>query len=81
MSDQISAALPRRFRLIRDLDFSGVSGVGHVADGVQWPCGQVALMWLGEHGSLAVWDSLGSMLAVHGHGGSTGVEWVDPERR
>jgi hypothetical protein len=26
-----------------------------------------------------VWDSIESVVAIHGHGGATVVEWIDPE--
>jgi len=70
-------ASPMRFRLIRDEDVSGVSGVGHIADGVEWSSGRVTLQWEGERASLSHWDSLEDMLACHGHGGRTRVEWLD----
>jgi hypothetical protein len=62
---------PRLFRLERDADQSGVSGPGHVADGVVWADGTVTLRWFGAHASTVCWDSLGDAEAVHGHGGDT----------
>ncbi len=59
----------RRFRLVRDEDVSGVSGTGVVAEGVAFTTGKVVISWLSEHGSVVVWDSLESAIAVHGHGG------------
>lgn len=69
----------RRFYLKRLADVSGVSGVGRVADGVQWTDGQVTLHWRGARPSTSVWASMGDMLDIHGHGGSTVVEWLDEE--
>ncbi len=69
--------LPRRFLLQRHLDLSGISGTGHVADGVVWPDGTVALRWRTEHRSLAVYDSYADVEAIHGHGGSTDLVWID----
>ncbi|MFF4761774.1 hypothetical protein [Streptomyces sp. NPDC001292] len=67
---------PRLFVLRRDRDITGVSGVGDVADGVQWPDGTVVLRWR-ERPSTAMWDSLDVMLSVHGHDGATRVVWAD----
>lgn len=73
-----TGCLARRFHLVRDHDVSGVSGVGVVAEGVQFEDGVVVIRWCtGDHHSTVVWDSILDALAVHGHGGSTVVEWVD----
>lgn len=71
---------PRRFELHRDSDVHGVSGEGHVADGVLWHDGAVTLRWRGSHPSTANWDApngLEHATAVHGHGGRTRVVWLD----
>ncbi len=73
----IAEALPRRFHLARRVDVSGVSGVGWVAAGVQFPDGTVVMRWLTEHRSTVVWADLESAMRVHGHDGATVVEWVD----
>jgi hypothetical protein len=36
----------RRFELHRDEDATGISGVGKVAEGVQFSSGEVALKWM-----------------------------------
>lgn len=69
----------RRFDLIRHHDVSGVSGEGKVAEGVQFSDRTLALRWLGDHPATAVWPSLESVLAVHGHNGLTEVRWVDAD--
>jgi hypothetical protein len=69
----------RRFRLIRHQDVSGVSGTGPVAEGVQFTDGAVALRWYGDYPTTTVWDGIDSVIAIHGHGGATEVEWLDPE--
>lgn len=68
---------PRRFQLIRLFDVSGVSGIGVVAEGVQFDDGAVALRWKGDHPSTVAWDSIAAVLAVHGHHGATELEWLD----
>ncbi|TCO40953.1 hypothetical protein EV646_11644 [Kribbella antiqua] len=70
----------RRFRLIRHHDVSGVSGTGPVAEGVQFTDGAVALRWYGDYPTTTVWDGIESVIAIHGHGGATEVEWIDPEQ-
>lgn len=68
----------RRFALIRLADVSGVSGTGHIADGCRFSDGSVVLRWRNACPSTSVWPDLASMITVHGHGGSTVVEWLDP---
>jgi hypothetical protein len=77
--------VPRRFWLVRREDVSGVSGVGKVAQGVEWESGEVALHWSGSRSrpgvtSTATYKSADELLAVHGHEGSTVIEWIDSER-
>ena len=73
------SARPRTFDLVRSVDVSEVSGVGIVAQGVQFRDGSVALRWdtPGQEPSTAVWPSIEGMIAVHGHGGLTVVDWHD----
>lgn len=67
----------RRFILRRHEDVSGVSGTGIVTYGIEWPDGTISLRWRGANPSFANWDSLGAVLATHGHDGKTEVEWID----
>lgn len=69
----------RRFRLIRYVDVSKVSGTGNVAEGIQFSDGSVAVRWISRTPCTAVWDNIDALLAVHGHGGKTEVEWIDPD--
>ena len=71
----------RRFVLHRDVDPRGVSGTGVVAEGIQFTDGVVVVRWCGDWASTVVWDSLADALHVHGHGGSTRVDWQDPLER
>jgi len=70
---------PRLFRLERDVDVSGISGTGHVADGVQWPDGTITVRWRGARPSTVHWDSLDDLIAINGHGGATRIVYPDPE--
>lgn len=67
----------RRFRLVRKVDESGVSGVGVVAEGVRFTDGTAVLRWLTERSSTAVYQSMDDVEHIHGHGGSTVIEWTD----
>lgn len=70
----------RRFVLYRELDISGVSGTGIVAEGVVFSDGSVALRWTtnGVH-STVIHESIQTVLAVHGHNGSTVIQWIDEQ--
>lgn len=67
----------RRFHLYRDVDVSGISGTGKVAEGVEWSDGTVALRWLGDSPSSVHWDNLALVEKTHGHDGLTRVVWMD----
>lgn len=61
------------FYLKRAEDESGISGTGRVAQGFVFDNGKVAVTWLSEHPSVTVYDNLGEVTAIHGHGGKTEV--------
>jgi hypothetical protein len=66
-------AMVRIFRLVRDEDVSGVSGVGTVAVGAVFPSGKVVLEWLGADSSFEILDGLDHVERIHGHGGKTRI--------
>lgn len=66
---------PWTFALQRHEDVTGVSGTGHVADGVRWPDGSTSIRWRGERPSVVFWDSHDSVEAIHGHNGATRIVW------
>lgn len=70
----------RRFELHRDEDPTGVSGTGIVAEGTEFTDGIVVLHWQTEWPSTVVHYERGmrSVVAVHGHSGSTRIVWIDP---
>ena len=72
-------AQPRRFELFRFKDVSGISGIGTVADGLEFPDGAVFLRWRGRTRSYSFFDSIDECISVHGHGGMTQVLWIDKE--
>ena len=61
------------FYLKREEDESGVSGTGRVAQGFIFDNGKVAVTWLSEHPSVTIYDNIGEVHAIHGHGGKTEV--------
>lgn len=70
-----SAATPhgKAFDLVRHVDRSNVSGTGRVAEGFEFENGKVALCWTGRYSSVNVYDDIGHVHHIHGHGGSTEV--------
>jgi len=68
---------PKRFRVVRDEDVTGVSGVGVVAYGVMFADGRVTTCWNATISQICVWRSIQEVEAVHGHNGKTRVEWID----
>lgn len=69
----------RRFWLQRDVDESGISGTGVVAEGVEFSDGRVALRWMAhpDTRSTVVWDDIAAAERIHGHNGTTRIVWVD----
>ena len=61
------------FYLNRAEDESGISGTGRVAQGFIFDNGKVAVTWLSEHPSVTIYDNIGEVHAIHGHGGKTEV--------
>lgn len=69
----------RRFQLVRDIDVSGVSGTGVVAEGVEFSSGRVALEWKSEWPTSVVFHDRGmeSVEHIHGHSGATRIVFLD----
>jgi len=61
------------FHLERDEDETGVSGTGAVAEGIVFSNGKVVMSWLTEHTSIAVYENMNHLEAIHGHNGKTRV--------
>lgn len=68
---------PRRFALVRRVDYTGVTGGGVVAYGVQFADGQVVLRGLSERPATSMWSSMDDVVAVHGQEHDTEVQWID----
>jgi hypothetical protein len=78
----------KRFTMYRKLDISATHDTNQVNppdepqfEGVVFSDGKVAIRWLTAKRSVAVWDSMDDMLAIHGHPeyGSVLV-WEDKEK-
>lgn len=69
----------RLFQLNRKKDETGVSGTGIIAKGVQFPSGRCVLEWQTDSSSIAIYADESEMMNVHGHGGHTSIEWLDPK--
>lgn len=65
------------FLLNRKVDESGVSGVGIVARGIIFESGKCAVEWVTEHQSIAIYDDVETLMAIHGHGGKTEIRIDD----
>lgn len=68
----------RTFKLIRDVDVSGISGTGAVAEGVEFENGQVALHWLSQYDTIGIYSNMHNVEKIHGHDGATKVRYDDP---
>jgi len=67
----------RRFKLFRKADPTGISGVGIVAEGVEFSDGTCVLRWRSNHPTTVSHDSVESVEALHSHGGATEIRWID----
>lgn len=67
----------RRFELHRDVDATGVSGTGIVAEGVWFSDGTVAMRWLSDTASTVFYSTIQAVEKIHGHGGLTRIVWLD----
>ena len=65
----------KQFWLDRTTDVSGTSGTGVVAEGVVFSNGWCVLHWLSKYTSVAFYQSVAEMEAIHGHGGATTVRF------
>ncbi len=66
------------FQMRRTEDETGVSGIGIVAEGVEFDNGKVALTWLANPllTSVAIYDRMDDVILIHGHGGKTTIEII-----
>lgn len=67
----------RLFVLRRKEDSTGTSGVGVVAEGVEFSNGSVSLHWLSQLEALSYYANISVVEKLHSHDGRTVLEWVD----
>lgn len=67
----------RKFILSRSEDECNVSGTGIVAEGVQFSSGRCVISWVTATPSVAIYETIGDVEIVHGHGGKTVIKWID----
>ena len=75
---------PRLFKMIRNADESGVSGTGHVLDGVVFKDGKTVVAWLTQTSSIAVYNSFKDFHDIHigSHPtNKTEIVWKDESRK
>jgi hypothetical protein len=75
---------PCRMFVIRKVDVTGISGLGHIAEGFQASDGAVVWRWLkGPPKNRAKWEfyddkGVDPFEEISGHNGNTEVIWLDP---
>lgn len=72
--------MSKRFKMIRNADETGVSGEGHVLDGVEFDNGMVAICWRSKTPSVTTFRSFVEFKHVHidAHpSNDTEIEWLD----
>lgn len=74
---ELSKLTIRRFLLRRDKDVSGVSGLGHVAEGIVFTDGTTILRWRAGTPTTNIFESPEAVERVHGHYGGSTIEWLD----
>lgn len=63
----------KAFDLVRDIDETGISGTGPVAEGAVFSDGRVAMRWITSNRSTCFYESIDDVHAIHGHNGKTRV--------
>ena len=66
----------RNFHLVRIEDETSISGTGMVAEGVEFSTGKCVLAWTTQYRSIAVYDTMDELIAIHGHNGKTEVQYI-----
>lgn len=71
----------RAFRLYRIIDETGVSGTGIVAEGVEFHDLTVAMRWTAAYRSTCLYDRIEDVEKIHGHNGSTRIDFLPIDER
>lgn len=67
----------KRFVLKREVDVSGTSGTGVVAEGVQFSNGSCSIHWISQFESVEQVANIAVVEEIHGHDGKTSIVWLD----
>ena len=69
----------KKFKLYRKRDKTGISGTGHVAEGVMFCNGKVTCVWTSNVKSVEVLDNFEDFLVlhVHNHNNDSTIVWED----
>lgn len=57
-----------------------MSGTGLVAEGVQFENGKCAMSWRTQYSSVAIYDDIETLIAIHEHQGRTKVVWIESKK-
>jgi hypothetical protein len=72
----------KTFELHRDIDETGVSGTGIIAQGCVFADGWCAMRWLNEPRTTTLFPDIDTVEKIHGHKGKTKIVWTgDPAGR
>lgn len=69
----------KRFTLQRDVDETGISGTGTIAEGCQFSSGECAVKWMTPIWSVVFYLNIAAVEHIHGHQGKTRIVWTDAE--
>lgn len=69
----------RLFYFEREKDISGVSGTGRVLEGIEFTDGTVAIRWLSERSSTAIYKNIQEFEEIHSHGGLGHIVWTSTD--
>jgi len=70
-------SLMRTFLLKRTEDVSGVSGVGVIAEGIEFTDGTCVIKWLSHTSCVGIYPNIKELVLIHGHEGRTKVVYDD----
>ena len=55
----------RRFKVIRPIDITGISGTGHVIDGIVFDDGTTIIKWRTQYSSITIFKSFEEFKYIH----------------
>lgn len=68
---------PRLFMVDRRKDHTGISGIGVIAEGVQFTDGTVVIRWITETATTGIFDNIEDLRKIHGHKGDSVIRWLE----